>query len=113
MAAPSHTQTAPKTAAELLDLDFAEHRAKLIDLAAFLDRLDRAADGPDAASNDFRAREFNKALAILSQAEPGRAARVLDALSDPTTEPVDVAPGKGAAGAWPGTHADQEPVDTP
>ena len=100
---PPHTNKSTlRTASQLLDMDFLEHRAKLIDLAAFLDRLDRASDGPDAAAGDFRTVEFKKALAILSEAKPGRAARVLDALSDPTEQPIDRAPGKGALGAWPG-----------
>ncbi|MFG0305645.1 MAG: hypothetical protein ACF8Q5_05470 [Phycisphaerales bacterium JB040] len=99
---PDPSRTAKKTAAQLLDLDFLENRARAIDIAAFLDRLDRASDGPDAAAADFRARELRKALAILLEDGPDRAARVLDALSDPTDEPIDTAPGKGATGAWPG-----------
>jgi len=99
---PETTKTALKTASELLDMDFLEHRAKLIDLAAFLDRLDRASDGPTAAATDFRTVEFKKALSILSEPNAGRAARVLDALSDPTESPIGKAPGKGALGAWPG-----------
>ncbi|MFT5423869.1 MAG: hypothetical protein ACI89L_001660 [Phycisphaerales bacterium] len=97
---PETTKSALKTASQLLDMDFLEHRAKLIDLAAFLDRLDRAADGPEASKQDFRATEFIKALAILSEPSPGRAARVLEALSDPSTIPIDKAPEKGAHGAW-------------
>jgi hypothetical protein len=31
-----------------------------------------------------------------------KAKRVLLSLSDPTTEPIAKAPGKGASGAWPG-----------
>lgn len=99
---PDPSRTAKKTAAQLLNLDFLENRAKVIDLAAFLDRLDRASDGLDAADADFRARELRRALAILLEHGPDRASRVLDALSDPTEEPIDAAPGKGATGAWPG-----------
>ena len=72
-------------AAELLDQDFLEHRAKLIDLAAFLDRLDRASDGPGAGAEDFRAIEFKKCLAILSESAPGRAARSSCSRSSPWT----------------------------
>ena len=39
--------TCPLTGPQVVDLYFMEHRAKLLDLAAFLDRLDRAA--PPAA----------------------------------------------------------------
>ena len=100
---PNLNQSALLTANQILDSDFLENRAKIIDIAAFLDRLDRASDGADAAKNDFRAVEFNKAVAVLTGTNPGRAARVLDVLSDPTTTPIDKAPGKGATGAWPGS----------
>jgi hypothetical protein len=85
------------TRQQILDLYFMENRAKLIDVAAFLDRVDRA--GGDA---DFRLDAFKLALRELSGGQPGRAKKVLLALSDPTTEPIETAPGKGAAGAWPG-----------
>ena len=74
-----------------------ENRAKLIDLAAFLDRVDRA--GGEA---DFRLDGFKEAMKHLSGGQPDRATKVLLSLSDPTVEPIDKAPGKGATGAWPG-----------
>lgn len=83
------------TRQELLDLYFLDARAKLIDLAAFLDRLERA-DG----EADFRLAGFQNALAALGGGSPGKAARVLLALSDPTAEPLASAPGKAARGAW-------------
>ncbi len=70
-------------------------RARLIDLAAFLDRVDRA-EGPA----DFRIDALRSALNELSSSAPGRAERVLLALSDPTQEPIPAAHGKGAVGAW-------------
>lgn len=88
------------TRQQVLDLYFMENRAKLIDLAAFLDRVDRA-DG----EADFRLAGFKEALGHLSESEAGRAQRVLLALSDPTGEPIERAPGKGAVGAWPGPEA--------
>ena len=72
-------------------------RHKLIELAAFLDRVDRA-DGPE----DFRAAAFRKALTELGGGKKGRAARVLLSFSDPTTMPITAASTKGATGAWPG-----------
>ena len=87
------------TRQQVLDLYFMENRAKLIDLAAFLDRVDRA---PGEA--DFRLDAFRRALRELGGAQPGRAKNVLLALSDPTTDPIDKAPGKGAIGAWPGAR---------
>jgi hypothetical protein len=40
----------------------------------------------------------------LASAQPGRARDVLLSLSDPTQEPIEKAPGKGAIGAWSGTQ---------
>lgn len=74
-----------------------ENRAKLIDLAAFLDRVDRA-----TGDADFRLASFKEALRELGGGQPERARKVLLALSDPTVEPIANAPGKGAVGAWPG-----------
>ena len=85
---------------QLLDLYFMDARSKLIDIAAFLDRLDRA--GGEA---DFRLAAFRTALRELSRTDPSRAKEVLMSLSDPTEEPLAAAPGKGAVGAWPGTPA--------
>lgn len=82
---------------QVLDLYFMDARCKLIELAAFLDRVDRA-----AGEADFRLAAFRDALRHLYQDKPGRAENVMRTLSDPTTEPVAVAAGKGAVGAWPG-----------
>ena len=82
---------------ELLDLYFMDARAKLIDLAAFLDRVDRG-----SGDADFRLAAFHSALKELAGGEPERARAVLVSLSDPTVEPIDKSPGKGAVGAWPG-----------
>jgi hypothetical protein len=88
------------TRLEVLDLYFMDARAKLIDLGAFLDRVDR---GEGEGEGDFRLTAFRQALRELDRPEPQRAKRVLLALSDPTLDPIERAPGKGAVGAWPGT----------
>jgi hypothetical protein len=85
------------TRQELLDLYFMDARSKLIDIAAFLDRLDRA-----EGDADFRLAAFRKALEDLAREDPSRAKQVLLTFSDPTSEPLAAAPGKGACGAWPG-----------
>ncbi len=85
----------------VLDLYFVEARARLIDLAAFLDRVERA---PGQA--DYRLAALRAALAEMARQPDGtseRAKAVLVALSDPTTEPVPAAATKGASGAWPGS----------
>jgi hypothetical protein len=81
---------------QLLDLYYLEARSKLIDIAAFLDRLDRA-DG----QGDFRLTAFTQAMRELQPGQLPRAERVLSALSDPTTEPIPTATTKAACGAWP------------
>lgn len=72
-------------------------RNKLIDLAAFMDRVERA-----GGEEDFRMKAFREALDELHKGKTERAKRVLLSLSDPSTEPIPAAPGKGAVGAWPG-----------
>jgi len=85
------------TRRQVLDLYFVEARSKLIDVASFLDRAQRA-DGTD----DFRLRSFRAALSRLRSRRPDRARRVLLSLSDPTTQPIPAAGNKSACGAWPG-----------
>lgn len=93
----------PLTRKQVVDAYFMEHRARILDIAAFLDRLDRAqpgaGDAPGAAE-DFRVAAFRRALSALSDGKPERARRVLELLSDPTTEPIPKAPMKGATGAY-------------
>jgi hypothetical protein len=76
---------------------FMDARSKLIDLAAFLDRVDRA-----EGEMDFRFAAFRKAVEELSKPEPHRARDVLLAFSDPTSQPILTATTKAACGAWPG-----------
>ncbi|NNM29495.1 MAG: hypothetical protein HKO57_08235 [Akkermansiaceae bacterium] len=83
------------TKKEILDLYFMDARYKLIDIAAFLDRVDRHEGDPD-----FRHRGFLKALeAMLHPGAEPRAKAVLDALSDHSTEPADAATIQFAYGA--------------
>jgi len=83
------------TRQQVLDLYFLDARCKLIEIAAFLDRVDRA-----SGSADFRLAAFRESMKHLAESQPERAKTVLTALSDPTTEPIAKAPGKGAIGAW-------------
>lgn len=70
-------------------------RSKLIDLAAFLDRVQRAGQ-----EGDFRVQALKQAIECLSRAEPLRAKEVLLAFSDPSAEPIAKATVQGAVGAW-------------
>lgn len=85
------------TRQDILDLYFMDARHKLIDLAAFMDRVDRA-----ESDADFRYTAFKEAVEVLRRSEPGKAAAVLEVFSDPTNEPIEAATTKAACGAWPG-----------
>lgn len=78
-----------------VDLYFMDARSKLIDIAAFMDRVER-----EGATDDFRYQAFLEALKELGQAD--RARSVLLSLSDPTKELIPAATTKAACGAWPG-----------
>lgn len=90
------TWTAPNPV-NLVDLGFMDARSKLIDLAAFLDRVQRA--GQD---DDFRVQALKTALEQLSLDQPTRAKEVLLSFSDPSTEPIEKATMQGAIGAFKG-----------
>ncbi|HEV2695778.1 MAG TPA: hypothetical protein VG347_23015 [Verrucomicrobiae bacterium] len=83
------------TRQQVLDLYFLDARHKLIDLAAFLDRAERA-----TGKDDFRLQAFRKALTKLDGKKKHKAKAVLLAFSDPTMSPVAKAEMKGATGAW-------------
>jgi len=85
------------TRQQVLDLYFMDARSKLIDLAAFLDRVDRA-DG----NEDFRMTALRTTLKELTSASKEKAKQVLLTLSDPTIEPIAAATTKAACGAHPG-----------
>jgi hypothetical protein len=92
--------TCPAAKSKVVELYFLEHRAKLIDIASFLDRVDRAP--ADGSGTDFRVEALRRALAILGDGEPQRARRVLELFSDHSTTPIESATGmKGAFGACP------------
>ncbi len=83
----------------LVDLQFIEARARLIDAAAFFDRIQR--HGQDG---DYRVQALHRAASILTSSEPDRVRRILEALSDPTHEPIPAALIQGAFGAWKGAQ---------
>jgi hypothetical protein len=89
----------PLTTRQIADEFFIENRTKLLDIAAFLDRLERSADGGDPA-NDFRIRAFRRALATLGQQGGARLQTLQMIFSDPTTELRPALDQKSAKGAW-------------
>ena len=93
-----HHGTSPLTQRALVDEDFMEHRVQVLDLAAFLDRLERARDLD--ADDDFRLRSVRDALAVLSDGAGDRVQRVQMIFSDPSTELLDELDQKSAKGAY-------------
>lgn len=85
------------TTMQIVDEYFLENRAKVLDLAAFLDRLDRSADGEDG---DFRVEAMKRAITVLLDAGPGRARRVHMILSDATEDAKPALDRKAAYGAF-------------
>jgi hypothetical protein len=83
------------TRRQILDLYFLDARHKLVELAAFLDRVERA-----GGAEDFRLRDFRTAAALLGSKKRGKAKAVLLTFSDPTRKPLTKAEGKGSLGAW-------------
>ena len=90
------TESCPQTREQVINMYFLEHRAKLLDVAAFLDRIDRAQ--PENAATDFRQSALKQAIGILIDGDSHRAKRVLELLSDATGEMPQSAHGmKGAS----------------
>lgn len=96
MSAADESSAVPYTKKQAVDAGFLEHRAKVLDLAAFLDRIERA---PEPGGDDFRVDALRRALALLQDGKPERARRVLELWSDHSREPISAAPMKGALGA--------------
>ncbi len=79
---------------ELLDLQFIDARHKLIEVAAFLDRIDR-----HPGDDDYRFTALKNALPLLLADSPDRARAVLESFSDHTPDIPESAPFQGAFGA--------------
>jgi hypothetical protein len=86
------------SAKELVDEYFIENRTRMLEIAAFLDRLDRT--DPGRAVRDFRMKAFSEALNILSGPSNNRLGQIQMLLSDPTEEPLAELDRKSAIGAY-------------
>ncbi len=78
----------PLPAAQALDRHFLEARAKLLDLAAILDRIGRGT-GSSGVAADPRLDKIRQALEVLQDPSGGRAERIQQIFSldyDPTWE---------------------------
>ena len=86
----------PLTEQEVIDAYFLEHRAKVLDIAAFLDRIDRSQN--KSKEQDFRIKALKECISELQTSGPNRAERILLLLSDVTKGPIEKAGTKGASG---------------
>jgi len=93
----------PLKAAEILDLYFIENRARLLDIASFLDRIDRH-EGAEQARGDFRYQAFMKCVSALLDSAGNRTKAVQLLCSDTSSEPLESAIGLKAVGAWQGDN---------
>lgn len=88
----------PLNRRQLVDEYFIENRTKVLDIAAFLDRLDRA--GVESAPPDFRVEALQRALGVLHASPESRVLQIQMIFSDPTTEPLPKLDQKSAKGAF-------------
>ena len=89
--------TCPMTREQVIDRYFLEHRQKVLDIAAFLDRIDRAKPADEPWDGDYRVRALIRAIDVLRDGKSDRARRVQEVFSDPTDEPVESAEALGPA----------------
>ena len=93
--------SSPMAAKQALDLYFLDNRARMLEIAAFLDRIGRY-EGASEAMADYRYRSFLKALKVIFDSKQDRTKKIQQLFSDMTTEPIErVVDGK-AYGAWEG-----------
>ena len=91
----AHLLPASPARQAIVDHGFIPVRAKLIEVAAFLDRIERY-----EVADDYRCAALREAARLLVDGKPERARRILEKLSDPTTKPEAKSSGKAAFGAW-------------
>jgi hypothetical protein len=96
----SQPQPSPLSPTQLVDEYFIETRNRIVEVAAFLDRIDRA--DAAVAREDFRVRALTEAIGILNSPSTTRVQDIQLLLSDPTSEPLAALDRKGAVGAWRG-----------
>lgn len=99
----ARSRTSPMTPGELVDEYFIENRTRLLEIAAFLDRLDRY--DPASGAGDFRVTAFKDAVALLGSPSD-RVMQVQRLLSDPTTAPLTSLDRKSAVGAFDPGHTE-------
>ena len=96
------SQTCPMTSNDVIDTYFIENRWRILEIAAFLDRVDRS-KSPEAGRSDFRYKALMRALKILMESKGDRTEAMQQNFSDLSDKPLEVGPDfKGTYGAWRG-----------
>ena len=75
----------PKTADELLDMYFLDARSQMLEIAAILDRIERA-EGGDKAMDDSRLKKLRDVCDILKNGSGNRAEQFLMLFSEYVTK---------------------------
>lgn len=83
------------TKKQALDIYFLTARHLLIEVAAFMDRVERS-----EGEEDFRMEAFRKAVKELASENANKTVKILEIFSDPTMEPVEKPNSKSAIGAY-------------
>lgn len=87
----------PLTQQQHIDAYFMEQRNRVLEIAAFLDRIERLEE--KNAEDDFRLIALRKAMAELNSDEPGRTERIQMIFSDQNLELLEELDRKAAYGA--------------
>ena len=95
----AHAGTSPLTQRELIAEYFMEHRVQVLELAAFLDRLDRAREHRRATTTSACARSARR-WPCSSTATARASQRVQMIFSDPRSELLEELDQKSAKGAY-------------
>jgi hypothetical protein len=93
----SNDNACPLTQREIIDTYFMENRSRILDVAAFLDRLERAR--AKDAEDDFRYRALREAMQALVGDSATRTKDIQMILSDPKTDLLDERDQQSADGA--------------
>jgi hypothetical protein len=95
----------PMSAEEVLETYFLDNRARLLEIASFLDRIDRYKDTLEA-KKDFRYKSFLKALKLILGSEKERTRNIQMFFSDLSVDPIDSAVGLKTYGACEGAFGE-------
>ncbi|MEX0684947.1 MAG: hypothetical protein WD267_05345 [Balneolales bacterium] len=92
-----YDNSCPLTQKQLIDDHFMRQRNHMLEIAAFLDRMQRSVtkNGED----DFRMQAFHESLKELISDQPDKVKRIQMILSDPEIEPLVERDVQGAFGA--------------